>query len=291
MKNIRIFLSIGIFTILGCSTAYIAGLGDVRVGGLSVLFVCAVVAYGINWLAFFPSAIAQSERFYDLVGAFTYFSVIGTAGVLSAPLDLRAIVVASMVFIWALRLGSFLFTRIQADGHDRRFDQIKTHAGRFLTAWTLQATWVILTSLGALLVISTQNRMPIDIFFFLGAILWVVGFAIEVIADAQKRAFRKDPKNKDTFITSGLWAWSRHPNYFGEILLWIGVFVIALPIIRGPEWIVAVSPVFVAFLLLKVSGVPLLDKHALKKWGHDPAYQAYRKRTPALIPRAPKQRP
>ncbi|MBC8187024.1 MAG: DUF1295 domain-containing protein, partial [Proteobacteria bacterium] len=122
----------------------------------------------------------------------------------------------------------------------------------------------------------------------LGGFLWVAGFAIEVAADQQKRRFRADPSNRERFIRSGLWAWSRHPNYFGEIILWIGIALIALPVLSGWQLATLISPVFVYVLLTRISGIPLLETRAKKKWGKDPDFAAYMRSTPVLFPRPPR---
>jgi steroid 5-alpha reductase family enzyme len=105
------------------------------------------------------------------------------------------------------------------------------------------------------------------------------------VADRQKRRFRADPNNRERFIQSGLWAWSRHPNYVGEITLWVGIAFIALPVLAGWQYVTLVSPVFVYVLLTRISGVPLLEDRSEKKWGGNPEYRAYRDRTPVLFPR------
>ena len=101
----------------------------------------------------------------------------------------------------------------------------------------------------------------------------------------QKRRFRADPANKGQFIHTGLWARSRHPNYFGEIVLWIGIAIITLPVLRGWHWVTLISPVFVTLLLTRVSGIPLLEKRADERWGGQEDYETYKVRTPVLIPR------
>lgn len=284
MKSIRTLFVIVIVALIGLGLSYIAGLGDERVAGTSVMLVCAAVAFGVNWLIFLPSALAKSEKFYDLTGAITYLSVIGVAAILSKPLDLRALVVAALVALWAVRLGSFLFLRIQKDGFDRRFDEIKTAPLRFLVTWTLQGLWVTLTAACALMIIASETRVAPGVFFYAGLALWGLGFGLEVIADGQKSAFRKDKANAGRFITTGLWSWSRHPNYVGEIVLWLGIAIMAVPVLGGTQWVVLISPVFVYLLLTRVSGVPLLEKRAREKWGEDPAYQAYVEQTPVLFP-------
>ncbi|WP_209349423.1 DUF1295 domain-containing protein [Pontixanthobacter sp. CEM42] len=282
----RSFISliiVAVATIIGLAFAWYAGAGGLTSGGYSVMLICALIAFGVNWAVFVPSAIFQTEKYYDLVGSITYLSVIATACLLSGALDTRAIVAASMVAIWCIRLGTFLFKRISDSGHDSRFDQIKVNPPRFLVAWTLQALWVIFTAAAALAIITASSRVPLDIFFWIGAAVWVFGFAVEVIADRQKGAFRNDSANEVKFIQSGLWAWSQHPNYFGEIVLWAGIAIMSIPVLSGSGFLVLISPVFVTLLLTKVSGIPMLDKAAKKKWGDDPEYQEYRRKTSKLI--------
>lgn len=288
-KRSLISLTIVVFvTLIGLAFAWFAGANGATQGEYSVFFLCALVAFAVNWLAYIPSAIAQTEKYYDFVGSLTYLSIITAACLLAGPLDTRAIVAAAMVTIWCVRLGTFLFSRIQDSGHDSRFDQIKVNPARFLVAWTLQALWAIFTAAAALAIITATERAPLGLFFYLGALVWIGGFAIEVIADRQKGAFRKDPSNKGKFIQSGLWAWSQHPNYFGEIMLWTGMLIMALPLLSGAGYLVILSPIFVTLLLTKVSGIPMLDKAAEEKWGDDPAYQKYTEETPVLIPRPPR---
>ena len=109
------------------------------------------------------------------------------------------------------------------------------------------------------------------------------------MADLQKSRFRADPANRGRFISTGVWAWSRHPNYFGEIVIWVGVFVIAAPVLRGWQWVGILSPVFVTLLLTRVSGIPLLEKRADRQWGGRPEYEAYKARTSVLVPRPPRR--
>ena len=194
----------------------------------------------------------------------------------------------AIVAVWTVRLGSFLFARINRDGKDARFDELKPSFPRFLMTWTLQGLWVFLTLACALAAMTSEGVRPLGVTALVGALIWAVGFSIEVVADRQKRQFRADPDNRGRFIQGGLWAWSRHPNYFGEIMLWIGVTIIAVPQLGGWQFVTLVSPVFVYFLLTRISGIPLLEERAEAKWGDDPEYRAYRDRTPELVMRPPR---
>ncbi|MEM6710348.1 MAG: DUF1295 domain-containing protein [Pseudomonadota bacterium] len=258
---------------------------------LPLFALCVIASFVVQWVVFIPSYIAQTEHYYDLTGSLTYIALTAVALTLGNGGDARALLIGAMVLMWALRLGTFLFRRVRADGSDGRFDRIKPDFLWFLMAWTMQALWVPLTLAAALVVFTTEVQVPLDGFAAVGALMWGAGFAIEVIADQQKRAFRSDPTNEGEFIRTGLWAWSRHPNYFGEILLWTGIAVIALPVLAGWQFAALISPVFVFILLNFVSGVPMLEKRAEKRWGTDPVYRQYVKETPVLIPRPPRLQP
>ena len=260
--------------------------GD-RFRALPVFALCGALAFAVNWLAFIPAALARTERYYDLVGGVTYITVTLAAVGLSGPLDLRATLVAAMVMVWSLRLATFLFLRISKSGSDSRFDEIKKQPLQFFMAWTLQGLWVLLTAAAALAVITGGTRVPLGILGSIGIAVWAAGMLIEIVADRQKSRFKDDPDNEGKFIDVGLWAWSRHPNYFGEIVLWTGVAIAAVPVLQGWQWATLISPVFVAFLLIKVSGIPMLEEKADERWGGDADYEEYKRRTPILIPRPP----
>lgn len=248
-----------------------------------------LVAFVVQWIAYIPASIAQTDRFFDATGSLTYIAVTIMLVLLAPSLDARDLILASVVVVWAVRLGSFLFVRNIRSGRDDRFDEIKKSKLRFLMVWTLQALWVSLTATAAWIALASSNSAPLDWTTWVGLALWIIGFTIEVTADLQKSRFKADPNNRGRFIRSGLWSVSRHPNYFGEILLWIGVLVIAAPALQGWQWIALLSPVLVVLLLTRVSGIPTLDKKAEQKWGDDPEYQAYRARTSVLIPMPPKK--
>ena len=252
--------------------------------GMPIFMLCASVGFVLHWLGFIPAYLFQTEHYFDLIGSISYVATVALAFALAPSFGTRGMVVATLICVWAVRLGSFLFIRVKKAGQDRRFTQIKTKFFRFLLTWTLGGTWVFITMAAGLAAMTSQSQSPVDAFLVVGATLWVIGFGIEVVADQQKTAFRKDPANAEKFISSGLWSISRHPNYLGEIILWIGIAVIALPVLEGWQWVTLASPVFVSFLLLKVSGVPMLENNAESRWGNDPEFRQYKAKTPTLIP-------
>lgn len=286
-SNSNIVVALLITLVVGASISWAGSDGGTLVGTLPLFAVCGALAFAINWLVFVPSALAQTEHFYDLTGGITYITVTIVAVYFAEPLDLRATLVAAMVMVWSVRLASFLFLRIARAGKDSRFDVIKTKPIRFLLAWTLQGLWVLLTAAAALAVITGGVREPLGIIGIVGITIWAIGMLIEIISDRQKSNFRANPDNAGKFIHTGLWAWSRHPNYFGEILLWTGMAIVAVPVLQGWQWATLISPIFVTFLLTRVSGVPMLEEAADERWGGQDDYERYKRTTPVLILRPP----
>ena len=239
-----------------------------------------VMAFVIQWIAYIPAFVFKTEKFYDITGSFTYIGTILFALYASGSfqnLKLGNIFIGLAIIIWAIRLGSFLFMRIHKDKKDGRFDSIKSSFSQFFMTWTLQGMWVFICSSAALIAIANPSGVPINSVFILGLLMFVFGFAIEVIADNQKSAFRSILKNKDSFINEGLWARSRHPNYFGEITLWAGITVMGISTFEGMNYLAIFSPIFSYLLLVYVSGVRLLELRGHKKWGHLKDYQDYKK--------------
>jgi steroid 5-alpha reductase family enzyme len=285
--SLRSFIAINVVVAIGALVAWAGSDHSLSYQNISLFWWCALLAFVIQWLAFIPAYLRQTEHFYDLVGSSTYLSVVALALWLGGKSDERSLIVAVLVAVWAVRLGSFLFLRISQDGKDSRFDLIKPKPLRFLFAWTLQGLWVFFTLAAVLVVLTSEQSKPLGVVGYVGIALWVVGFALEVVADRQKRVFRAARERGETgpFITTGLWAHSRHPNYFGEILLWLGLAVVAAPVMNDWQWVGMISPIFVTLLLTRISGVPMLEKSSDKKWGDDASYQAYKARTPVLIPK------
>jgi len=285
----RAWAGIGAVVVIAVGLAFAIGSGSVLVAGIPLYALAVVYIFVIQWLAFVPAYLFQTEKFYDLTGSFTYISVVILSLLLNPIINPRSYLVMALVMIWAGRLGIFLFRRVMKSGKDGRFDEIKPSFPRFLLAWTTQGLWVSFTIAAGLAVITSPIQRPLGIFALIGLAIWVIGFGIEAAADWQKKQFRLNPDHKGKFIHTGLWSWSRHPNYFGEITLWVGVAVIAVPILQGWQWAALISPIFVTILLTKISGVPLLEKRADEKWGGQEDYEAYKARTSVLVPLPPKK--
>ncbi|MDQ0692208.1 DUF1295 domain-containing protein [Arthrobacter sp. W4I7] len=284
-KSRKALISIPIAVVAAVLMALAGSQGAPTLGGFPVFALGVAAAFVIQWLVFVPSYKAQTERFYDLTGALTYISITVFLVLASPGVDARGLVLAVMVVLWAVRLGSFLFLRISKHGKDDRFDELKPDFFRFLNTWTIQGLWVVLTAALAWVAITSDKKVGLDLFFWVGLLVWAAGITVETVADVQKARFKAHPANKGRFINTGLWSKSRHPNYFGEITLWVGVAVIALPVLQGWQWAALVSPVFVALLLVKGSGVPPLEAKADKKWGSQADYEAYKQNTPVLVPK------
>ena len=262
---------------------------SVSISGIPLFGFAVALTFIIQWIVFIPSFLNKTEHFFDLTGSLTFISVVLITLMLIPEIYVRDIVIALLVVIWATRLGSFLFLRVRKDGGDGRFTIMKTKFWWFLMTWNIQGMWVFLSLAAGLAAMTSAEKVEVDIFLIFGLVVWVLGFSIEVISDGQKSKFRSKTENKDKFITSGIWSWSRHPNYFGEILLWCGITIIALPVLQGWQFITLISPIFIIILLTQISGVRLLELRGKKKWGENEEYQKYLRNTSVLIPLPPKK--
>ena len=242
-----------------------------------------LLIFSIQWISFIPAYIFQTEKFFDLTGSITYLTTVLAALYITDSGKISDYVIVSCVVIWAIRLGSFLFMRIHKAGEDRRFREIKTNFTRFFMTWTLQGMWVSMCLLCVLTALSSYSGIIMNNVFYIGLLIFIIGFIIEVIADHQKTVFRKDINNKDKFISTGLWSYSRHPNYFGEILLWFGVAIMSFSSLQDLQYLTLISPIFVYILLVYISGIRILENQGDKKWGHLDSYKEYLKNTPRLF--------
>lgn len=264
-------------------------------GLTSTLRAVSAVDVGIQVIAWAFAAKLKTEKFYDLTASLTYVVLVLYTFLTNSkswpPALSRALVNSSLALIWALRLGSFLFLRVLKDGSDKRFDQVKHKPAKFLVYWLVQAVWIFLTALPVYVGNARNSDAPADQeknFGFrdaLGWLIWVIGFVVQVTADRQKRIFRADTRNHDKWIDEGLWHYSQHPNYFGEMAMWWGIWISSSAgFTSWLDYVTVISPCFVVYLISQVSGIPLLRKANLKRWGGNAAYQAYMRSTSLLIP-------
>lgn len=283
----RSLVAIPIVLLLAAGIALAGSQGGNRVAEMPIFAISVGLAFIIQWIAFIPAYLMRTESFFDLTGSITFIIVTAVAVLLNPSNEARSFLLLVLISVWAIRLGSFLFMRVRAAGEDRRFREIKTSLARFLLTWTLQGLWVTFSLAAALAAITSEARVELGIFALTGVLVWLLGFGIEVIADRQKSKFKAESSNADKFINVGLWSWSRHPNYFGEIVLWIGIALIAFPALRDWQLLTLISPIFIILLLTRISGIPMLEARADEKWGGQEEYEEYKARTSVLIPLPP----
>ena len=238
----------------------------------------------IQVIFFIPSFILKTEKLYDLIGSTTYIIVITIAYLSVNTKTATDTILFLFVVLWGTRLGTYLFRRIQRDSEDVRFEKAKRNFFWFLQYWMGQALWVSITSCAAVISILNTEPNTLGINGIIGILIWLIGFSFEVIADFQKNNFKKAENTHDKFISDGLWSISRHPNYFGEITLWIGIYIISYTSFTGYEYLSIVSPIFVYILLTRMSGINMLEKIADERYGNINSYIEYKNNTPILIP-------
>ncbi len=283
----KALLQAGLSLVIGIGVGLAGSHRGESAGGIRLFLGFVVLAYLIQWVVYVPSFLNRTEHFFDLTGSITYQLLAILGLVLTETRDARTVILAVMIWIWAFRLGTFLFKRVRAAGKDGRFDKLKNNWAQFLMVWTLQGLWITFTAAASLAAITSGDKKNLGVIGVIGIVIWLIGFGFEVVADRQKSAWRADPANAGRFITGGLWSWSRHPNYFGEFTLWLGAAVVAFPVLQGWQYITLISPIFVFLLLTRISGVPALERGADRKWGGQADYEAYKAATPVFFPRPP----
>ena len=281
IKNLLLSLIIIVFAIV---LTTLVDENSISYGSLSLFLLCTIIIFFLQWIVFIPSYFLSTEHFFDLTGSVTFITVSILAFLMNDSKNLRQFIVLVLIMIWALRLGSFLFLRIRKAGEDSRFTIIKKDFLVFFLTWNLQGLWVLFTLFGALTILTSNNNQNFGILDIIGILIWIIGFVIEVVSDRQKSEFKSHESNDGKFIQSGLWKYSRHPNYFGEILIWTGIAIIGISVYSGFGWLGLISPFFVFVMLNYISGVRLLEKQAEERWGGNDLYQLYKSKTPVLFP-------
>lgn len=254
----------------------------------------SIVAVGIGSFAiqaffFVFAASFRTDKVTDLSYSLSFVALALALLFLGDPADPTRLLVAAAVTVWGGRLGGYLLVRVIRTGRDVRFDSIRDRLLRFAGFWLLQGitVWVVMIPAAVLLSGSPGPRRGWSV--ALGLCVWAAGFAIEAIADAQKYRFRNRKENAGRWIRHGLWRYSRHPNYFGEMLCWWGIWIASTEALQGWSWLTVLSPAFLTAMLLFVSGVPTVEKRADEKYGDNEEYREYKRVTSTLIPWPPRR--
>jgi len=251
---------------------------------INAYLLALLVSLGINLLFFLLASILKTDMFTDFTYGLTFIILALLFLLKNQTFYGYQLLLAVMVILWGIRLITYLLVRILKIKKDRRFDGIRENPLQFLRFWLFQgvAVWAIMLPLIYLL--SLTKDKVLNYVMGLGIVIWTLGLLIETVSDWQKFSFKNNSKNKNLWIQSGLWKYSRHPNYFGEMLCWWGIFIFALPFLQGLSWLTIISPLFITFILLFVSGIPPLEKRYDFKYADNKKYQEYKKRTSILIP-------
>jgi len=236
-------------------------------------------------LIFFLLAFWQkTDKYTDISYAFTFVGIV-TYEFISGEFSAYRFILMLLIFLWGIRLGSYLFIRILKIKKDQRFDGIREDVLKFAGFWVLQALTITVIVLPVLIVLIKDVPLSLTWFPILASILALKGLLLEMIADFQKFRFKSNPENEGKWVNIGLWRISRHPNYLGEIIFWIGIFLYTAPNLTGYEFLAVVSPFFIIYLLLYVSGIPILEKKYDKKFARNSNYLAYKANVGILLPK------
>ncbi|MBL8018023.1 MAG: DUF1295 domain-containing protein [Leptospirales bacterium] len=242
-----------------------------------------LIVSGIQVFFFIFAATFKTDKLTDFAYGITF--VLLAILLLAGRSGIDQILPGIAVVIWGIRLTGYLFLRILKIKQDERFDGRRENFWRFAAFWFFQGAVIWVAMLPVVVALSLSwTATPLS---YAGLALFLTGLLIESIADAQKFSFRNKAENRGKWIQSGLWKYSRYPNYFGEIVLWWGIFLLASPALSGLTWLTIVGPVCITWILIKVSGIPLLEESHERKYGSDPAWRSYVSRTSLLVPMPP----
>jgi len=254
---------------------------------VTAILISFAIALAVNGAFFAFAAARRTDVVTDLSYSLT-FALLAVVLLFAGAAEPVQVVASLLVVVWAARLGIYLFRRIMRTKVDHRFDGMRDQPLRFARFWLLQAITVAVVMLPVSYLLDQDDPPGLGAWSIAGGAVWLAGLLIEAVADAQKAAFRAKEENRGRFVASGLWRYSRHPNYFGEMLVWWGLFLYVVPVLHGAAFAVVIGPVFITLLLLFVSGIPLLEKSANEKYGGDAAYRDYKRRTSILVPLPPR---
>ena len=263
---------------------YIISLDSLSVNGIPLVYIFVFTILFLNSLFFIHSYFFKTDIFFDLIGSISFISIGILSLILIPDVDGNQILIFFLLIFWALRLGPYLFIRRLGSGVDERLGEyFKTPLSLYFL-WIMNSLWVFMTSISIIIIFSSNENYNFGLTQWLGLLVWVLGFIIEVVSDSQKSKFNK--KNKGKFINTGLWRYIRHPNYLGEIVIWTGIFVISISYINSIFTSLSIlSPIFVYVLLRFLTGVPKLERRADEKWGMQKKYIDYKKETGIIFPK------
>jgi len=246
-----------------------------------------LISVVFNLIVFLIAFKLQTDKLTDITYSAT-FSVIALVLLFANETHTYRYIVAGMVLVWALRLGSYLLRRVIIKGKDDRFDSFRSSFTGFGKFFLLQAISIWIVALPFILALSStafEAELAMNSMFVpIGIFVFMVGWLLETIADAQKFKFRADKSNHGKFMGKGLFSLIRFPNYAGEILVWTGMFIISFPVMENMELLSIISPIWIIILLIKISGIPFLEASNKERYGHLEAFEDYKQNTKKLIP-------
>ncbi len=237
-------------------------------------------------LFFLYAAFKKTDKVTDLSYGLTFIFASIFIYVLNIQyLSLFKTILVILISIWGLRLAIYLFIRILKTGKDKRFDGVREDFKRFASFWILQAISIFIILLPTIYILISKEDMSLNWISDIGLIIAIMGILIEGVADSQKFVFKNKEQNKGKWISTGLWKYSRHPNYLGEIMMWLGLFIYCIVYINGIGLITILSPIYITVLLVAVSGIPTLEKEYDKRYVNNKEYEEYKKKTGVLLPK------
>ena len=245
-----------------------------------------IVIFVLQIIFFIYAALKKTDKVTDLSYGLTFIIAVIFAYILNIEYaSFFKIILVLLVSIWGIRLSVYLFVRILKTGKDKRFDGVREDLKKFASFWLLQAISIFVILLPTTYILTSDMDMSLNWISSIGLILAISGILIEGIADSQKFVFKNKEENRGKWIGTGLWKYSRHPNYLGQIMMWIGVFVYCFVYINGIGLITILSPIYISVLLLWVSGIPTLEREYDKRYVNNKEYQEYKKNTGVLFPK------
>lgn len=251
------------------------------------LLMTLAISVLIQAVLFAFAAALETDKVTDLSYGLTFVIIALVLLANGDPSQRPQLALSLMVALWGVRLAGYLLFRIVQIGRDKRFDGVRENFWRFFRFWFFQgiAVWVIMLPV----TLWFSRPGPWSVLMTIGTVIWAAGLLIETAADAQKFVAKRQPGGEARWMHTGLWRYSRHPNYFGELPVWWGIFVFVAGDLSGWQWLAVLGPIAITFLLLRVTGIPTLEASANRKWGGNPEYEAYRRRTSRLVLWPPKR--